>query len=147
MKNLLVLFFMMAVTFQVTGQNKEKHREKIKALKTAYITEGLNLTPQEAQKFWPVYNDFEKKRRALYRREHADIQSIECYTEEKAKNKLQEYVDIEREDYLIKKKFYEDLRKILPATRILQLKKVEDEFNRKLLKEYRARQNKEDRSS
>jgi Skp family chaperone for outer membrane proteins len=33
-------------------------KERIKALKTAYITQELNLTSAEAEKFWPVYNEY-----------------------------------------------------------------------------------------
>lgn len=133
----MVLF--LALSFQAAAQDRDEHREKIKALKTAYITEGLNLTPREAQEFWPIYNEFEKKRRQLYRQERAEVE-IECLSEEKANSKLEEYVELEREDYLLKKKYYNDLRKIFTARRIMELNKVEDDFNRKMMREYRARQ-------
>ncbi len=150
MNNMRKIFFILLLicgTFQLAAQDRESHRERIKALKTAYITEGLNLTAKEAQKFWPIYNEFDAERRKLYRREHADILDIECYTEENAEEKIREYVEIERQDYLLKKKFFEDLRTILPATRILKLKKVEDDFNRKMLKEYRERHANKNKSS
>lgn len=133
----MVLF--LALGFQASAQDRDEHREKIKALKTAYITEGLNLTPREAQQFWPIYNEFEKKRRQLYRQERAEVE-IECLSEEKANSKLEEYVELEHEDYLLKKKYYNDLRKIFTARRIMELNKVEDDFNRKMMREYRARQ-------
>lgn len=139
MKNVLVLVFFMLFSFAGTAQEKDQHRERIKALKTAHITEGLKLTSKEAQQFWPVYNDYEAKRRSLYRKEHADIPSMECVTEESAAARLDEYVEIEKQDYLLKKKYYKDLRNIFSAKRIIQLKKVEDEFNEKMMREYRAR--------
>lgn len=140
MKKLLFICLILFSSLQLAAQNREGHREKIKALKTAHITEGLNLTPQEAQKFWPVYNKYEKKRRQLHRQEHADIENIECISEDKAKKMLDEYVRLEREDYLLKKQYFQELSTILSAQRIIQLKKVEEDFNRKLIKEYRARQ-------
>ncbi|WP_424494219.1 hypothetical protein [Salinimicrobium sp. GXAS 041] len=141
MKKLYVLGFLLLSSLQMLAQN-DNDREQIQALKTAYITEGLNLSPQEAQKFWPVYNRFEEKRRNLRRREHADIENLECITENEANEMLQEYVQIEREDYLLQKQFFEELRANFSAKRIIQLKKVEDDFHRKLLKEYRARNSK-----
>lgn len=140
MKNILLLIFALFGVFQLAAQDKENHRERIKALKTAHITEGLQLSSEEAQKFWPIYNDFEKKRRALYKKEHADIGNLECITEENADSMLTEYVALEKEDYLLKKKFYSELKIIFSAKKIIQLKKVEDEFNKKLIKEYRERQ-------
>lgn len=139
MRNFLIMVLFLAVGLQVSAQDRDEHREKIKALKTAYITEGLNLTPQEAQQFWPVYNEYDRKRRELYRQERAQVE-IECLTEDKANSKLEEYVELEREDYLLKKKYYNDLKKIFTARRIMELNKVEDEFNRKMMREYRARQ-------
>lgn len=143
MKKLFLICFMFFSCLPAFAQDREGHREKIRALKTAHITEGLNLTAQEAQKFWPVYNKYEQKRRQLHKQEHRDIENIECISEEKAKKMLDEYVRLEREDYLLKKQFFQELGTILSAQRIIQLKKVEDDFNRKLLKEYRARQAKE----
>ncbi|GHA41723.1 hypothetical protein GCM10007103_23770 [Salinimicrobium marinum] len=139
MKKLFLLGFVLLSSLQMLAQDKESRREQIKALKTAYITEGLNLTPEEAQKFWPVYNKFDEQRRTLHKRERADIQAIECITEERANEMVEEYVQIEKEDYLLKKKFFEELRTMFSAKRIIQLKKTEDAFNRKLLKEYRER--------
>ncbi len=141
MKNLYVLGLLLLSSLQMLAQDRND-REQIQALKTAYITEGLNLSPEEAQRFWPVYNRFEEKRRDLRRREHADIENLECITENEANKMVQEYVQIEREDYLLQKQFFEELREIFSAKRIIQLKKVEDDFHRKLLKEYRARNSK-----
>lgn len=139
MKKFFLTVFLLLVGLNLSAQDKDDHREKIRALKTAFITEGLNLNSQEAQKFWPIYNEYEDKRRQLYRQERAEINNIECISEAKANAKLEEYVELERQDYLLKKKYFEDLKKIFSAHRIMQLKKVEDEFNHKMMREYRAR--------
>lgn len=39
----------------------KQNREKIKAMKVEFITSNLELTSQEAEKFWPVYNEFTAK--------------------------------------------------------------------------------------
>jgi hypothetical protein len=139
MKNILLLCLFICFSAITTAQEKNEHRERIKALKTAHITEGLELTSTEAQKFWPIYNEYEQKRRSLYKQEHITIPSMECVTEESAAARLEEYVELERQDYLLKKQYFEDLKEIFTAKRIIQLKKVEDEFNRKMMREYRAR--------
>ncbi|MGB7785278.1 MAG: hypothetical protein WBL27_04175 [Salinimicrobium sp.] len=139
MKHLLLIGLFLLCTVGTSAQDREAHREKIKALKTAFITDGLDLTAKEAQAFWPIYNAYEEKRRDLYHREHADVGNLECMTEKSANSKLNEYVEIEREDYLLRKQYYDDLKKIFSAKKIMQLEKVEDEFNEKLMREYRAR--------
>ena len=139
MKNLLLITCFFFFASEAVAQDRDEHRERIKALKTAFITEGLSLTQKEAQQFWPIYNKFEDARRKLYRREHTKIESQECLTETAAEEKLEEFVEIERQDYLLKKQYYKDLKSIFTAKRIMQLKQVEDEFNEKLMREYRAR--------
>ena len=57
---LYVILFVLVSCFTFAQGNQEK-REKIKALKVAFLTEKLALTSDEAQKFWPIYNAFEEK--------------------------------------------------------------------------------------
>ena len=44
------------------NEGEKVNVEKIKTLKKDYLTEKLNLTPQESSVFWPVYNDYSSKR-------------------------------------------------------------------------------------
>lgn len=138
MKIIFFLCFVLFGSLPLIAQHEE-HRERIKSLKTAYITENLNLSPEEAQKFWPIYNAFIEERRELYRKEDEDVGRMECISEERANELIKEYVSLEKQDYLLEKQFYEDLKEIFTAKRILLLKKTENEFNRKMIKEYRER--------
>lgn len=139
MKQTILIILLFLVGMATQAQDRDEHREKIKALKTAHITEGLNLTAKDAQQFWPIYNEFEEKRRELYRRERADVENLECLSESEANSKLNEYVELEKEDFLLKKQYYNDLRQIFSAKKIMKLKQLEEEFHRKLMREYRAR--------
>ena len=58
----IILLFISSVSF---SQDFKEKREKVKALKVAYITEQLELTTEEAQKFWPLYNAFDDKQAEL----------------------------------------------------------------------------------
>src|SRR3954465_914974 len=55
-KFLLILFLCIGSTYICNAQVKEK--DDINTVKIAYITNQLNLTPEEAQKFWPIYNRY-----------------------------------------------------------------------------------------
>lgn len=136
---IVILFSIPELSAQEGDRDREGHRERIKAWKTAHITEGLNLTPEEAEKFWPIYNAYEQKKHRLYRKEHAEIENAECMNEDAALEKLEEFVTLEKQDYLLKKEFYDDLRTILSPSRIILLTVVEEEFNDKLMREYRKR--------
>ena len=58
MKNFyLSIFFLLSCTYICIGQ-PPGGGQKLEAIKIAYITRQLNLSPQEAQRFWPVYNNY-----------------------------------------------------------------------------------------
>ena len=121
---------------------KEK-KEQIKALKVAFFTTELDLTTNEAEKFWPIYNTFDDKQFELrhqkmrtYMRRMNDG-SLDKITEKEANTFLAQIEDTEEELFLLRKKFMQNVRTILPAVKIVKLKKAEEDFNRKLLQQYR----------
>lgn len=146
MKHFLIIFtlFLTAVT-SLQAQDKDDHREKIKAMKVAFITQELNMDSKKAQKFWPIYNKYEVERRELHKRENVDWDNVGRISESKAEEMLKEYLAIEREEYYIKKQLFSDLRKILSANEIITLHKLESDFNKKMIKEYRSRKAAENR--
>jgi len=144
MKNLLIILLMFSGLWQMQSQEKDdSHREKIKELKTAFFTPELNLDKKKAKQFWPIYNEYESELHKLRKREHRDIPNLECITEDDAENMLDEYVAIEKQDYILKQKLFNDLKEIMTAQEIIKLHKLEDEFHKKLIKEYRARKERE----
>ena len=79
------------VKAQDTRQDiKEGRSEKIQSLKIAFITQKLELTADEAQKFWPVYNRYETEIRQAYKDSKAgDGDAID--NEEKVLNVKKKY--------------------------------------------------------
>lgn len=141
MKNILFIVFICTGLFSVQAQDngKSDYRKKIKELKTAFLTQEMSLSKKGAQEFWPIYNEYEAKQQELRRREHRDLPDLQCITEEDANEMLEEYVAIEQEDYRLKKQLFKDLKDIMSAQEIIKLQKLEGEFHKKLIKEYRAR--------
>ncbi len=124
-----------------------ERREKLKAYKTAFITEKLELTPAEAEKFWPVYNNYEKKVHQLkfetIRNEHKKIRDeggIDALTDTEANTMLKKLVKNEEVLAVAKTELFEDLKNIISPKKILKLYRAEHEFNRKLLSEFRKKQ-------
>jgi len=58
------------------AQSPGSKLERIEVLKMAYITKELNLTPDEAQKFWPVYNNYTQEIRAA--RQNCSSDPVAC---------------------------------------------------------------------
>lgn len=144
MKTKIALLLLFISSFSFSQGFKEK-KEKIKALKVAFITEELNLTTEEAQKFWPVYNSYDDKQFEIRHNKMKAIvnqyesSEIEKLSEKEALQLVKKMEVNEDEMHNLKKKYIKDLLNVLPAKKVVKLKKVEDEFNRKLFKQYRDR--------
>lgn len=133
------------ILFSIIGfsQDEPSKKEQIKALKTAFITTELDLTPAEAEKFWPIYNAFEEKHFEL---RHEKIKSYQnrlekdltAISEKEASQMLAKIEAAEDELYQLRKKFNTDIKSVLTSIKIIKLRKAEENFNRKLLKQYRG---------
>lgn len=141
----LLLLFVSVATFGQDGSIKQKFKEKkeqIKALKVAFITTELDLTADEAAKFWPLFNAFEDKQQEIRKQKlkafmDKSESSVDKLSEKEATTLLTQMESTEEELYQLKKKFIASLKGILPAKKILKLKKAEEEFSKKLLQQYR----------
>ena len=137
------LFLLLSlITYGQNERLKEK-RDQIKAMKVAFLTTELNLTSDEAEKFWPVYNAYDDKQFELrhqkmktYARKLNDG-SLDNMSDREALAFLNQIESTDEEQYVIRKKFNSALRNILPPTKILKLRKSEVDFDRKLLQQYR----------
>jgi hypothetical protein len=142
MKKILILFSTFLFVFSLQAQeskDRQQHWERIKAMKVAYLTQELNMDAKLAEKFWPIYNQYECAKSDLHKKEHFESENIENITEAEAEKMLTEFLNIEKEEYTVKKELYTQLKEIMSAREIIKLHKLESDFNRKLIKEYRAR--------
>ena len=62
----IVLLFASNLSFSQDCPRYKENREKIEAEKVAFITDKLDLTVKEAQDFWPIYNEYQKKREEVF---------------------------------------------------------------------------------
>ena len=62
-KGLFFIGVFILVSYPAFSQNRfrrgQNFQDRIKAQKIAFFTEKIQLTVQEAERFWPVYNEFE----------------------------------------------------------------------------------------
>ena len=145
MKKILLFIFALGVFSSNVNAQHKKGREKIKAYKVSFITEKLNLSSEEAEKFWPIYNKYDEEMMQLHREERYNIKKevfknggIEKLSEKESKNILKKIRDIAKQRYEIKANFHDRVSKILPFKKILTLEIAEHEFHRKLFKKYKG---------
>lgn len=112
-------------------------REKIEALRVAFITKELNLGAEEAQKFWPLYNEYQDKLKAARR-------ELKAHRAEFANDKeAQEFLDAEllyrQRELSLYKQYYDKFKQVLSVKKVAQLRHAEEEFKKELLKQLQGK--------
>lgn len=140
MKTKITLFVLCFASFAIAQPRK---KDQIKSMKIAFITQELELTPDEATKFWPLFNDFETKQKEIRQDKSKELRDkIDGgISEKEATTLLNQMESSEDELHNLRKKFIASLKNVLPATKILKLKRAEEKFNRRLIKEIRDKRN------
>lgn len=143
MKKTILIAFLVLASSALTAQNNER----IKAFKMGYITEQLNLSTTEAEKFWPIFNTFEEKMSALRKRERDEIKQklrsgFDTMSDSEAEVLITKSMEIADQQHQLRAQLTKDLRGVISAKKIIKLKLVEDDFKRRLLERYKKRQGK-----
>jgi hypothetical protein len=138
-----ILFLLISISFYAQGERMKEKKEQIKAMKVAFLTTELNLTSNEAEKFWPIYNTFDDKQFELRHQKmkgsirKMDNDALDQLSEKEANTLLTQIESNEEEIFNLRKKFISNLRGVIPSVKIIKLRKAEEDFNRKLLQQYR----------
>ncbi|PKV65074.1 hypothetical protein ATE90_1484 [Polaribacter sp. Hel1_33_96] len=145
MKNIIIFICIsLFCILSLSAQIRKGSRDKIKMLKISYLTDRLKLTPDEAQKFWPVYNIHDKKKHELKVKLRSEIkkaikenENINAVSENDAERLISLKLSTEKKIYELHENFITKIKKILSYKKIIQLELAEMEFGRKLLNRYR----------
>ena len=114
---------------------KGKMKQQIEAARIALITEKLELTPAEAEKFWPVYNEFTSQRRALRMsfKEERSRMNAEQLSEDQRKEILQKEIDLKQKELNLEKEYSQKVLNVISTQQMMSLRTAERDFKRMLL--------------
>jgi len=122
---------------QVKAQNP--NLDKLNGYKIAFFTQRLNLTSQEAEKFWPVYNDFQNKRNSLQQERallNRNINQNELNMTDKemidAGDKL---ISFQVQEAALAQEFHKKVKEILSPRKVIRLYQAENQYRLQLLNE------------
>ena len=111
--------------------------ERVQALKVAFITKALKLTPDEAEKFWPIYNEYQDKREVARKQLQADYKIIRDQGDQLSAEELtrlgDEVVSLKSKDAALVAEMHEKLKKVLPPKKLAQLYVAEEDFKRVII--------------
>lgn len=140
MKKIIIIILMLCSTTlmaQRRGEDRQQEirydREKLEAARVAFITNRLNLTPSQAEKFWPLFNQNMEQRDSLMREmariNRTDTQGL---SDQRANELINKRLEIQQSLLDKEKKFMREITQVISPTQALQLGGVNRDFTRQL---------------
>ncbi len=133
---LLSLAMVIMMAAGLFGQKPPKSK-RIEAMKIAFITDELQLTEMEAQKFWPIYNAYRKEQKSL--QQSMKLPDIDNLSDSEASAAVNAWIQREKQMLDIKEDFLKKSMEVLPAKKVAKLVAAEARFKRRLLSRLRNR--------
>jgi hypothetical protein len=136
----LALVLLLTALPNLRAQDKHADVEaRIENARIAYITRELALTPEQGQRFWPLYNEYSTKRRE-FRKSHDELRrsASPTMTEEQARENLKKIVAISKSELNMTEDYFAKFQKVVSARQVAQLYKAEREFGRVIMREMRG---------
>jgi hypothetical protein len=145
MRKLTIIILLALIGIGVKAQDRRGGNpemfEKIKAEKISFFTSRISLTPAEAQVFWPIYNEYEKKRfdiqRNVHRFERMPQEEFAKLSEAEIDKMTNDYINSFDQEAQLLKEYNRQFLKILPKKKVLMVYRTENEFRSHLIREFR----------
>lgn len=124
-------------------EKRQERQERIHTLKVGFLTERLDLTSEEAQSFWPIYNKFDTELETLRAKEFEALRSYrknaDDLSDQQAQEILETILNVQETRAARKTTLATNLNKFLTTKKVLALFKAEDDFKRQLLQKLKNR--------
>lgn len=117
-------------------------RARIQAARVAYITDQLALTPEEAEKFWPIYREFTEKRRTLWLqlRKARLNPDPDKSTQQNDEALVDRQLELRQQELDLEKEYSAKLLKVVSAQKVRALPDTERRFRQMILEQIQRRQ-------
>jgi hypothetical protein len=137
MKIKTILIALLCPLFMFSQNISDEKRKKIEIQKIAFITKSLDLSSEEAQVFWPVYNNFSDEMKSIKEKIRDNMSSMRkdrsSLTEKQVGEIMEQKFKMEQMVLDIKVKFNKEFQKVISNKQIAALYHAEKEFKKELL--------------
>ncbi len=141
MKKAMIIIIFLLCSSELSWAQDKAAEQKIQAARIALITERLGLTPEQAEKFWPLYNEFSQKRKGLrqeYNREKSKL-NVETATEAEKKALLDLGYKLKEQSLQMERDYSDRMLKVISAQQVMSLRKAEEDFRKMILDQIQQR--------
>lgn len=145
MKKLFLCALLLLSFFSVFAQTKQSCYDRIYAVKVAYLTNRLHLTSQQAKRFWPIYDDYEKEhwaiRKSFFKKYREQAKDDNMSDEAIARQYVDDNLDYQEQELALKRKYKDQLLRTITAKQLAELYMAERDFKQMLLQKLKERKN------
>lgn len=125
-----------------SDEQRKKDWERIQSEKIAFITQELDLTPEEAQVFWPVYNQCWKEVLSSHKATRDAFDEIrgkkgDELSEKEMEKKLDAYIQATTKSNQVMADWYPKFKKVLPIRKVAKLYQAEEAFQMRMINNLR----------
>lgn len=128
----LCLLLSAGLAFAQRSTPQNYNREQLQAARIAFITTRLDLKPEQAEKFWPVFNEYSDKRESNMREIGKLSDSATELSEEEAKSRINKRFQLQQKLIDEERKFVEEISKVITFNQALKLNSIARDFTRQL---------------
>lgn len=140
-KGIFLTAMMLWSVISVTLAQQVTPPERLTAYKVAFFTKRLNLTTEEAQRFWPVYNDLQKKKNAIQAERAAIYRNINLNELNVSEKEIIEagdrLVSLDVQEASLTAEYHKKFREVLSPIKVARLYQAENQYRLILLNELR----------
>ncbi|WP_375417783.1 hypothetical protein [uncultured Hymenobacter sp.] len=116
-------------------ERRAERAGQLENAKIAFLTSRLTLSPEQAQRFWPVYNEFTIKRRELNRNGRQLRQpSTATLTDQQVRDNISQSFALRQQELNLEKDYFDRFQKVLSIQQVGQLFQAEHDFTREIIK-------------
>ncbi len=142
MKHLFILLSVLIFALPASAQRGagRQNIQRVQAAKVGLITERVNLTGEQAERFWPVYHRYEEELRLLRREAVSDAfdkRSAGDLSEAESRRAIEERLERQEGRLAIQRKYKDQFLRVISAQQLVALYDAEREFNRLLVQRVR----------
>ncbi|AXE17590.1 hypothetical protein DR864_07515 [Runella rosea] len=116
--------------------------QKIENAKIGLITNRLNLTPEQSQQFWPVYNEFDDRKKEIRKQMRKLIVETNTLTtpDEKILTNLKETLNLQQKEVDLEREYMNKFLKVINVRQLAELYKAEQMFTQMLIQRLNKKQ-------
>jgi len=116
--------------------NVEARKDQLQNRKIAYFSSRIGLTAKEAERFWPIYNEYSDRKDKVKEEQRKVLRQLSNYermNEKDVKTLLDAYVNSCVQESALFQEYHKKFSAILPPSKVVRLYLAEEEFKRMLL--------------